>query len=136
MKRLIKEFEKELGTVQPFDLKKNTNFYIYYYVTDENYVQFEMTRQDQENIIGRDLSSFTSDVDYKQNYSRAEIEATRQIQIEYSQELDQVNQTAAMQKQKLDDYIQSLKDEERKNELIRKELILNSSYDNTETLLY
>ncbi|MDG1021171.1 MAG: hypothetical protein P8H57_05695 [Emcibacteraceae bacterium] len=136
MKRLIKEFEKEFGTVQPFDLKKNTNFYIYYYVTDENYVQFEMTRQDQENIIGRDLSSFTSDVDYKQNYSRAEIEATRQIQIEYSQELDQVNQTAAMQKQKLDDYIQSLKDEERKNALIRKELILNSSYDNTETLLY
>jgi len=136
MKRLIKEFEKEFGTVQPFDLKKNTNFYIYYYVTDENYVQFKMTRQDQENIIGRDLSSFTSDVDYKQNYSRAEIEATRQIQIEYSQELDQVNQTAAMQKQKLDDYIQSLKDEERKNALIRKELILNSSSDNTETLLY
>jgi len=61
MKRLIKEFEKEFGTVQPFDLKKNTNFYIYYYITDENYVQFEMTRQDQENIIGRDLSSFTSD---------------------------------------------------------------------------
>jgi hypothetical protein len=41
-----------------------------------------------------------------------------------------------MQKQKLDDYIQSLKDEERKNALIRKELILNSSSDNTETLLY
>lgn len=88
------------------------------------------------NFVTSNFIRDTSDVDYKQNYSRAEIEATRQIQIEYSQELDQVNQTAAMQKQKLDDYIQSLKDEERKNALIRKELILNSSSDNTETLLY
>lgn len=61
MKRLIKEFEKEFGTVQQFDLNENTNFYIYYYITDENYLQYDITRQDLENDLGRDQTSNKSD---------------------------------------------------------------------------
>ena len=52
-------------------------------------------------------------------------------------EFDQLPiETAAKQKQELDVYIQTLKDEERKNALIRKALILNSASDKSETPLY
>lgn len=78
----------------------------------------------------------TSDVDYQENFDKTENEATKLIRAQYSLELEQANETAAKQKQELEGYIQTLKDEERKNALIRKALILNSASDKSETPLY
>lgn len=61
MKRLNTEFSKEFGTIQSFDILKKTNFYIYYYITDENYLQYDVTRQDLEVELGRDQTSNKSE---------------------------------------------------------------------------
>ena len=51
-KRIVKEFGKNFSVVQSFEVTMQVNFYIYYFATDENFVQFEITRGDKENLPG------------------------------------------------------------------------------------
>lgn len=51
-KKIVKEFGKNFSVVQSFDLTKKTNFYIHYFATDDNFVQFGIKRGDNEDILG------------------------------------------------------------------------------------
>lgn len=61
IERINKELGKEFGTIQPFDLRKKTNFFINYYIMDENFIQYEVTKKDMEDQLGEFAGSQKSD---------------------------------------------------------------------------
>ncbi|MCC3861495.1 ankyrin repeat domain-containing protein [Pseudemcibacter aquimaris] len=53
----IKELSKNFTAVQPFDISRNTNFYLYFFATDENYIQFDVDARNLEELVGEDAAS-------------------------------------------------------------------------------
>lgn len=54
VKNIVKEFSKNFSNVQAFKLTDRTNFYLHYILTDDNFIQYEITKRDNEDITGED----------------------------------------------------------------------------------
>lgn len=54
-KSIVKELSKNFSIVQPFELTKKTNFYLHYFLTDENFTEYETTKRDNEDLTGDDV---------------------------------------------------------------------------------